>query len=132
MYIFFKKKLYLFVFEHQTLQSYIKTRISYISNLKKLYYYKFLHIERKTIYMEWKTAYITLKTRATKEKLEIISIDESSKNIELNIHTTKAPIDNMANIDMLNIISTHFKIPKSKLLITKGHKSHIKHVTCLK
>ena len=52
-------------------------------------------------------------------------IIETGEN-ELTVYLRAKPHDDEANIALVKILSKHFNIPKTSIIITRGHKSRIK------
>ena len=63
---------------------------------------------------------ITVKPGSSQEK-----ILESSPN-ELTVYLRAKPHDGEANEALIKLLSKHFRVPKTTITITHGHKSRIK------
>lgn len=57
------------------------------------------------------------------EKIEDNSLDYSYLYF---IKVKASPIDNKANLELINVLSKYFDLPKSKINLVKGLKSKIK------
>lgn len=65
---------------------------------------------------------ISIKAVPNSKKLEIIRLSDNSYKIKLDVRA----IEGRANLRLIEILSEHFKIPKSSINIVKGHKSREK------
>ena len=63
---------------------------------------------------------ITVKPGSSQEK-----IIESAHG-ELTVYLRAKPHDGEANTALIKILSKHFHVPKTSIIITHGHKSRIK------
>jgi len=61
---------------------------------------------------------IKVKTNSASRKIFYYHNEKSAL-----IYTNKSPIDNKANLDVINILSEYFNVRKSKVLIKSGLKS---------
>lgn len=65
-------------------------------------------------------------------RIEVVVKTGSSRNdisIENNVYTVRLrskPIENSANIELVNLLSKYFGIPKTSITILKGLKSRFK------
>jgi uncharacterized protein YggU (UPF0235/DUF167 family) len=65
-------------------------------------------------------------------RIEVVVKTGSSRNdisIENNVYTVRLrskPIENSANIELINLLSKYFGIPKTSITILKGLKSRFK------
>lgn len=69
--------------------------------------------------------YVRLIPNAKQNKIGDIFYDEH-KQAYLRVYTTSIPEDNKANISLIKIISKFLTIPKSNILLIKGHKNRQK------
>ena len=65
---------------------------------------------------------VTVKPGSSQEK-----IIETAPG-ELTVYLRSKPHDGEANTALVKLLSKHFKIPKTTIKITRGHKSRIKTV----
>lgn len=63
---------------------------------------------------------VTVKPGSSQEK-----VIQTDKN-ELTVYLRAKPHDGEANIALIKILSKHFEIPKTSIIITRGQKSRIK------
>ena len=68
---------------------------------------------------------VLLTPNAKKESInEIITDDKDNKLLKVSVHAK--PEDNKANEALIKLLSKTLHIPKSKVIIKRGHKSRIK------
>jgi len=65
---------------------------------------------------------ITVKVNTKAKKTELIPLSEN----EFKAKLTAAPIDGAANKQLIELVSEHFNIPKSKISIKVGKSSPLK------
>jgi hypothetical protein len=62
---------------------------------------------------------ISVKLHPKSSKREIKKVSNS----EYEIYVRSVPTKNAANMEMIEVVSEHFKVPKSKIVVTKGSRS---------
>jgi len=62
---------------------------------------------------------ISVKLHPKSSKREIKKVSNS----EYEIYVHSVPTKNAANMEMIEVVSEHFKVPKSKIVVTKGSRS---------
>ena len=65
---------------------------------------------------------ISVRVTVNAKKVSVIQVGESNFEVKVD----EKAIDGRANKRLLEILSTHFKIPKSRILILSGSKSRDK------
>ena len=63
---------------------------------------------------------LTIKVTPNARKDEVITETDMFGTITYKVKTTKPPENNKANNAVIELLSKHFKIAKSKVKITKG------------
>lgn len=63
---------------------------------------------------------VQVKTRSSREMVEVI--DESHLVVRVGV----PPVDGKANERIIELLSAHFKVSKSKVLLVSGPKSKVK------
>lgn len=70
-----------------------------------------------------KEIFITVKAKTKSKERSIELIDDNCTYV---VKTPHAPEKDRANKDIVDIISRHFKVPKSGVILTKGRRSKTK------
>lgn len=63
---------------------------------------------------------VKVKTRAKKEGIIELGVDE------FEVRVNVPPVEGKANKRVIELLSIHFKIPKSQIILSKGEKSTVK------
>jgi uncharacterized protein len=63
--------------------------------------------------------YIRVTSRASQSKVGEV-VKNAQGQPQLRIHVSAPPVDNQANQAIIELISKHFKVPKSQIAITGG------------
>lgn len=68
------------------------------------------------------TLTIHIKPNARQDKVEVIAENE------LKVSVRARAVDGKANEALIAVLAAHFKVPKSRITILRGHTARIKHV----
>lgn len=69
-----------------------------------------------------KNIHLSIKVRTNARKQEIRKIDER----EYRIQVLSPPVEGKANKEVINVVASHFRLPRSRVKIVKGKKSRNK------
>ena len=63
---------------------------------------------------------VQVKTRSSRETVEVV--DETHLIVRVGV----PPVDGKANLRIIELLSEHFRVPKSKIQLISGPKSKVK------
>ena len=69
---------------------------------------------------------IKVKIKPNSKENVIEKIEDNSLDYSYFIKVKASPIDNKANLELINVLSKYFDLPKSKISLVKGLRSKIK------
>jgi len=69
---------------------------------------------------------VTVKPGSSQEKIVEITPSTDAIPGELTVYLRAKPHDGEANTALIKLLAKHFKIPKTSITITRGHKSRVK------
>ena len=69
---------------------------------------------------------IKVKIKPNSKENVVEKIEDNSLDYSYFIKVNASPIDNKANLELINVLSKYFDLPKSKISLVKGLRSKIK------